>query len=74
MTSTVIRGDHPAAANLAKVWLELRKTLSTLASVTPVKPNGKPSSDTPAEREPEGEGEGERKGGGDAEGEVTAEG
>jgi ATP-dependent Clp protease ATP-binding subunit ClpC len=54
-TATVIRGDHPAAANLAKVWLELRKTLSTLASVTPVKPNGKLSSDTPAEREPEGE-------------------
>jgi ATP-dependent Clp protease ATP-binding subunit ClpA len=40
----VIRGDHPAAANLAKVWLELRKTLATLASVTPVKPAG----DTPS--------------------------
>jgi ATP-dependent Clp protease ATP-binding subunit ClpC len=44
-TATVIRGDHPAAANLTKVWLELRKTLATLASVTPVKPAG----DTPAD-------------------------
>jgi ATP-dependent Clp protease ATP-binding subunit ClpA len=29
-TATVIRGDHPGAENLAKVWLELRRTLSTL--------------------------------------------
>ncbi|HVT70892.1 MAG TPA: Clp protease N-terminal domain-containing protein [Trebonia sp.] len=35
VTSTVIRGDHPAAANLAHVWLELRKTLSTLAATAP---------------------------------------
>ena len=31
MTSTVIRGDNPHAAGLANVWLELRKTLNTLA-------------------------------------------
>jgi ATP-dependent Clp protease ATP-binding subunit ClpC len=30
-TTTVIRGDNPHAAGLAKVWLELRKTLNTLA-------------------------------------------
>ena len=30
-TSTVIRGDNPHAAGLADVWLELRKTLNTLA-------------------------------------------
>ncbi len=30
-TATVIRGDNPHAAGLANVWLELRKTLSTLA-------------------------------------------
>ncbi len=35
VTSTVIRGDHPAAANLANVWLELRKTLAFLADTTP---------------------------------------
>ena len=35
MTSTVIRGDHPAAAGLANVWLELRKTLTFLADTTP---------------------------------------
>ncbi|TVZ06045.1 Clp protease [Trebonia kvetii] len=32
-TSRVIRGDHPAAAGLADVWVELRKTLATLAGV-----------------------------------------
>jgi len=37
---SVIRGDHPAAAGLADVWLELRQTLVTLASVTPDKPEG----------------------------------
>ena len=31
VTTTVIRGDLPEAAGLADVWLELRKTLSTLA-------------------------------------------
>ena len=36
----VIRGDHPAAAGLAAVWLELRKTLATLASVSPARPRG----------------------------------
>ena len=36
----VIRGDHPAAAGLAAVWLELRKTLTTLASVSPARPRG----------------------------------
>lgn len=35
VTSTVIRGDHPAAAGLANVWLELRKTLTFLADTTP---------------------------------------
>jgi hypothetical protein len=30
-TGTVIRGDHPYAAGLANVWLELRKTLNTIA-------------------------------------------
>ena len=35
VTSTVIRGDHPAAANLANVWQELRKTLAFLADTTP---------------------------------------
>jgi ATP-dependent Clp protease ATP-binding subunit ClpA len=36
VTATVIRGDHPAAAHLAKVWLELRKTLTTLSDVPTV--------------------------------------
>jgi hypothetical protein len=40
--TTVIRGDLPAAAGLAKVWLELRKTLATLAETTPVKLAVKP--------------------------------
>jgi ATP-dependent Clp protease ATP-binding subunit ClpA len=31
-TVTVIRGDHPQAAGLADVWLELHKTLSVLAA------------------------------------------
>jgi ATP-dependent Clp protease ATP-binding subunit ClpA len=35
VTSTVIRGDYPAAAGLANVWLELRKTLTFLADTTP---------------------------------------
>jgi ATP-dependent Clp protease ATP-binding subunit ClpC len=39
---TVIRGDLPAAAGLAKVWLELRKTLTTLSETTPVKVAVKP--------------------------------
>jgi len=30
-TATVIRGDLPAAAGLANVWLELRETLNTIA-------------------------------------------
>ncbi len=30
-TTTVIRGDHPAAASLAAVWLELRKSLTKIA-------------------------------------------
>jgi ATP-dependent Clp protease ATP-binding subunit ClpA len=33
-TATVIRGDHPGAENLAKVWLELRRTLTTLTGGT----------------------------------------
>jgi ATP-dependent Clp protease ATP-binding subunit ClpA len=36
--SRVIRGDHPAAAGLADVWLELRNTLATLAGATPPHP------------------------------------
>jgi ATP-dependent Clp protease ATP-binding subunit ClpC len=38
VTSNVIRGDHPAAAGLANVWLELRKTLTFLADTTPPAP------------------------------------
>ncbi|HTR92832.1 MAG TPA: Clp protease N-terminal domain-containing protein [Trebonia sp.] len=37
-TSHVIRGDLPAAAGLADVWLELRKTLGILAGATPPPP------------------------------------
>jgi ATP-dependent Clp protease ATP-binding subunit ClpC len=37
-TATVIRGDHPGAEHLAQVWLELRRTLTTLADG----PEGKP--------------------------------
>jgi ATP-dependent Clp protease ATP-binding subunit ClpC len=32
--SHVIRGDHPAAAGLADVWVELRNTLAALAGAT----------------------------------------
>jgi ATP-dependent Clp protease ATP-binding subunit ClpC len=35
VSASVIRGDHPAAAGLANVWLELRKTLTFLAETTP---------------------------------------
>ena len=35
VAASVIRGDHPAAAGLANVWLELRKTLAFLADTTP---------------------------------------
>jgi ATP-dependent Clp protease ATP-binding subunit ClpC len=35
VAASVIRGDHPAAAGLASVWLELRKTLNFLAETTP---------------------------------------
>ena len=31
---TVIRGDHPAAGNLAQVWTELRKTLTDISGAT----------------------------------------
>jgi ATP-dependent Clp protease ATP-binding subunit ClpA len=56
-TATVIRGDLPAAAGLADVWLELRKTLNTIADPTArtqrvvpaVKPPGSPESTEPAE-------------------------
>jgi ATP-dependent Clp protease ATP-binding subunit ClpC len=34
-TVTVIRGDNPFAGGLADVWLELRKTLGTLANPVP---------------------------------------
>jgi len=35
VTASVIRGDHPSAAGLANVWLELRKTLTALADTSP---------------------------------------
>ena len=65
-TATVIRGDLPAAAGLADVWLELRKALNTIADPTArarrvkiaVKPAGSPESTEPAEEsqpdEPDG--------------------
>jgi ATP-dependent Clp protease ATP-binding subunit ClpA len=40
-TATVIRGDHPAAAGLASVWQELRKTLATLADTDSPSPRPK---------------------------------
>ncbi|HEY0932703.1 MAG TPA: Clp protease N-terminal domain-containing protein [Trebonia sp.] len=52
----VIRGDHPAAANLAQVWLELRKTLNTLATVTGDTPQGKTAQAAAAEPGDEGTG------------------
>jgi hypothetical protein len=56
-TATVIRGDLPAAAGLADVWLQLRKTLNTLADPSArarqvkiaVKPPGSPESAGPTE-------------------------
>jgi hypothetical protein len=65
VASKVIRGDLPAAAGLADVWLELRQTLSTLADPArarrvriAVKPSGNLESAEPAEQsEPEGPGE-----------------
>jgi len=52
VTSNVIRGDLPAAAGLAGVWLELRKTLATLAaspSLSYRAPGPDPASADPAE-------------------------
>ena len=49
--AAVIRGDHPAAAGLAAVWLELRKTLTTLASVSPAKPRGEGGEEIPIDVE-----------------------
>jgi len=37
--STVIRGDHPAAASLAAVWLELRKSLTKIADTASPSPS-----------------------------------
>jgi hypothetical protein len=34
-TTTMIRGDHPAAASLADVWLELRDSLTKIADSAP---------------------------------------
>ena len=56
-TATVIRGDLPAAAGLAGVWLELRETLDTIADPATrarrvriaLKPPGSPESTGPAE-------------------------
>jgi len=56
----VIRGDLPAAATLANVWLELRDTLAILAGTTPpaaparririaMKPPGTPAPEEPGE-------------------------
>jgi ATP-dependent Clp protease ATP-binding subunit ClpC len=60
-TSKVIRGDNPYATNLANVWLELRKTLNTLADPaagTPrakiaIRPQASTESAEPTEDEPE---------------------
>jgi hypothetical protein len=38
-TTTVIRGDHPAAASLADVWLELRDSLAKIADYAPPSPS-----------------------------------
>jgi ATP-dependent Clp protease ATP-binding subunit ClpA len=46
-TTTVIRGDHPAAASLADVWLELRKSLTKIADTAPP-PSSSPSSSAAA--------------------------
>jgi ATP-dependent Clp protease ATP-binding subunit ClpC len=43
-TASVIQGDQPAAAGLAKVWRELHETLATLASVAPAE-EGKPDAE-----------------------------
>jgi ATP-dependent Clp protease ATP-binding subunit ClpA len=59
----VIRGDHPAAAGLAAVWLELRKTLAALASVSGDNPRGEAPDDSAADS---GEGEEVRPAAGDA--------
>jgi ATP-dependent Clp protease ATP-binding subunit ClpA len=45
-TTTVIRGDHPAAASLADVWLELRDSLTKIADSAP--PSSSPSSSAAA--------------------------
>jgi ATP-dependent Clp protease ATP-binding subunit ClpA len=45
-TTTVIRGDHPAAASLAAVWLELRESLAKIADTAP--PSQSPSSSADA--------------------------
>jgi ATP-dependent Clp protease ATP-binding subunit ClpA len=38
-TTTVIRGDHPAAASLADVWLELRNSLTKIANTASPSPS-----------------------------------
>ena len=47
--TTVIRGDLPAAAGLANVWLELRRTLTTLSETPQVKVALKLPEDAPRE-------------------------
>jgi ATP-dependent Clp protease ATP-binding subunit ClpA len=43
-TATVIRGDHPAAASLTGVWLELRNSLTKIAdAAAPSSPSASPS-------------------------------
>jgi Clp amino terminal domain, pathogenicity island component len=72
-TSTVIRGDNPHAVGLASVWLELRKTLTTLAdplaSTRSVRFEARPpGASEPGERSGAGEAAGpaERSGAGEA--------
>jgi ATP-dependent Clp protease ATP-binding subunit ClpA len=44
-TTTVIRGDHPAAASLAGVWLELRTSLTKIANTASPSPSSSSSAD-----------------------------
>jgi len=61
VSGSVIRGDHPTAANLANVWLELRQTLANLAGASSPAPDRevkvavRPPEAPPAEPAPGGE-------------------
>jgi ATP-dependent Clp protease ATP-binding subunit ClpA len=52
-SANVIRGDLPAAAGLATVWLELRKTLAVIGDTTP--PADKPAGGSAADPAEPGE-------------------